>query len=128
MERFERLTLAGQEVLLAAEAGPLLDSEAAALQLIGAAWELGGRWIVWPVERLPQAFFDLQSRLAGSLVQKLLNYGLRFAVLGDIQPWLAHSRALRDLVRETDRGGDWCFVHDLAALERRLRGEPVQRH
>nr|WP_231747194.1 DUF4180 domain-containing protein [Burkholderia sp. BDU5] len=44
-------------------------------------------------------FFRLDSCVAGHFVQKLINYGVKRAVVGDIDAPLARSRALRALVR-----------------------------
>ena len=73
-----------------------------------------------PVERLPPAFLDLKTRLAGEVLQKFVNYGLKVALVGDISAAVARSEALRDFVRESNRGRSVWFVEDLAALEAKL--------
>lgn len=76
--------------------------------------------IAVPVERLDPSFFQLRSGLAGEVIQKVLNYHCKFAVIGDITAHVAASDALRDLVVECNRGRDIFFVDDIAALEERL--------
>ncbi|WP_231748166.1 DUF4180 domain-containing protein [Burkholderia sp. ABCPW 14] len=56
-----------------------------------------------PAEPPHDDFFRLDTCVAGHLVQKLINYGVKLAVVGDIDAPLARSRALRALVRETNR-------------------------
>ena len=70
------------------------------------------RW----VERLDPAFFDLRSGVAGEFAQKFVNYGRRVAIVGDISEWVERSTALRDFVRECNRGQQLRFVADVDEL------------
>ncbi|MFJ1702372.1 DUF4180 domain-containing protein [Kitasatospora sp. NPDC088346] len=112
--------LDGTPVLLCAPAGPPLAGEQDALDLIGEAFGVDARWVAVPVERLPDAFFRLRTRLAGGIVQKFANYRLGLAVLGDVERHLEGSAALRDFVRECNEGSRVWFVEDLAGLGERL--------
>ena len=115
------LTLIGNErVLVYAPQGALLAKESDALDLIGEAAGQDASWVVLPVSRLHEDFFRLETRLAGSVLQKLVNYGVKLAVIGDITPWLARSKALRDFALETNQGKDFWFVEDLSQLVARL--------
>lgn len=51
---------------------------------------------------LPGAFFDLSSGVAGELVQKLANYGIRMA--GVVPDLAAHSRRFQEFAEEANRG------------------------
>jgi hypothetical protein len=53
-------------------------------------------------------------------VQKALNYGFKFAVIGDISAHVAASDDLRDFVVEPNRGSEISFLSDLAALAKGL--------
>ncbi|WP_371496397.1 DUF4180 domain-containing protein [Kitasatospora sp. NBC_00374] len=112
--------LDGTPVLLCAPGGPPLAGEQDALDLIGEAFGLGAHWVAVPVERLPDDFFRLRTRLAGEIVQKFANYRLGLAVLGDIGRHLESGTALRDFVRECNEGSRVWFVEDLAQLGGRL--------
>jgi hypothetical protein len=94
--------------------GPLLRSGADAIE---AMYSAEADWIAIPVARLDPAFFDLSSGVAGEFVQKFVNYGRRLAVVGDIA---ADSQALRDFVRECNRGRQVWFVADADELAQRL--------
>ena len=94
--------------------GPLLRSGADVLEILFSA---EAEWIAVPVARLDPAFFDLSSGVAGEFVQKFVNYGQRLAIVGDIP---ADSPALRDFVRESNRGRQVWFVADTDELSRRL--------
>ena len=72
----------------------------------------GIRLAVVPVERLDPDFFVLRTGVAGAFVQKLVQYRLRLVVVGDISAQIAASDALRDWVREVNRGRDILFVAD----------------
>ena len=67
----------------AADSGPLLGSEQAALDVTGGALGHQPDWVVITVARLDADFFRLDTRLAGGIVQKFVNYGLRLAIVGD---------------------------------------------
>jgi hypothetical protein len=101
--------------------GPKLGTERDALDLVGAALEQGATLIVIPADRLDDAFFQLRTRVAGNFMQKLVNYRLRLAIVGDISHHLAESAALRDFVSESNRGNQIWFVADIPELEAKLR-------
>jgi len=102
------------------EDGPPLDA-AAARDAIAAA--LGGDHpvVVVPVARLPQAFWDLRSGLAGEIAQLFVTYRRRLVVLGPPPPAALASRAVEAWMREANRGRDLWFVRDREALAVRLR-------
>ncbi|MEU5885073.1 DUF4180 domain-containing protein [Spirillospora sp. NPDC047279] len=98
--------------------GAAIEREADALDLIGNAGE--ARWVAVPVERLGEDFFRLRTRVAGDIVQKFAQYGRALAVVGDISAYVERSDALRDFVRECNRGRQTWFVGDLDELAARL--------
>jgi len=120
---FQRVSLAGQQALVADLAGPLLRTEDDARDVIQETFGSEIRLAVIPVERLDPDFFALRTGVAGAFVQKLVQYRLRLAVVGDISAQVDASDALRDWVREVNRGRDILFVPDVAALEERLNAE-----
>jgi hypothetical protein len=58
------------------------------------------------------------------VLQKLVNYRFRIAVLGDVSAATADSEPLRDFIRESNRGTTVWFLDDLAALEAKLSHQP----
>ena len=102
--------------------GPIVSSSEDTSDLIGNAWVDNVGLIAIPVSRLDPAFFELRSGKAGELAQKLVNYQLRLAVVGDVSEFEAASDAFRDWVWESNRGTHVWFVPDEAALEARLAG------
>jgi hypothetical protein len=112
--------IAGVAVLACAETGPPLDGERSATDLIGQALGGGAEVVAIPVARLASDFLVLSNRKAGEAIQKFVNYGLKVAFVGDVSAAVAASNALRDFVRESNRGRHVWFVADLAELEAKL--------
>lgn len=81
-----------------------------AMDLIAEANHQHASLIMIPVESLDENFFRLRTGLAGEILQKVVTYGSRLAIVGDISPYLEESRAFRDLVREANRGMSCWFV------------------
>ncbi len=98
------------------ETGPLIATEADALDIIGEAGYAGATMVVIPADRLSPDFFRLSSGLAGAILQKCSNYRLKVAIVGDISAHLEKSAPLRDFVRESNRGGAVRFVASAAEL------------
>lgn len=106
-------------VLRIAPQGPALDANGLR-DLVGDALGHQAEWIAVPVQRLSADFFELRSGMAGQWLQMLVNYRLRFAVLGDVSGYRAQSESLDAWITECNRGRDGCFVADWDALQTRL--------
>jgi hypothetical protein len=112
--------IAGGIVWLCAADGPKLDGERAATDIVGDSYGSGAEVVVIPVERLGPGFLTLSTRIAGGVIQKFVNYGLGVAFVGDISEAVAASDALRDFVRESNRGRHVWFVADMEELAAKL--------
>lgn len=110
----------GVRVLAVDAGGPPIADRPATLDLIGNAASQEADMVAIPVTRQGPEFFDLKTRLAGEMLQVCVNYHLRVAFVGDLTEASAKSSALRDFIRESNRGTTVWFVDDLAALERKL--------
>ena len=113
----------GVTVYFVSAEGPDLLSEQDALDLIGETYGTGTDLIAVPAARFAHSFFDLSTQQLGHFFQKLQNYRMRLAVLGDISRHLNESKALRDFVGETNQLGHHLFVQDRPALEAGLQGK-----
>ena len=49
-----------------------------------------------------EEFFDLGTRLAGEVLQKFINYQVKFAIVGDFSGY--KSKSLRDFIYESNSG------------------------
>ncbi|MFB7668106.1 DUF4180 domain-containing protein [Kitasatospora sp. NPDC056138] len=107
-------------VLVCSSDGTPLRDERTATDVIGEGLGLGADWVAVPVDRLTDGFFRLRTRIAGDIVQKFATYRLKLAIVGDISHHVDASTALRDFVRESNRGTQLWFVPDVEALRTRL--------
>jgi len=112
--------IAGVTAFVCAEEGPPINAEADALELVALAYPARADLIVIPKARLGPDFLVLSTRVAGEVLQKLINYHFRVAILGDVADETAASDALRDFVRESNRGRLVWFEPDLDGLELKL--------
>jgi hypothetical protein len=94
-----------------------------AVDIIGDTRALNAAFVVIPIAGLDAAFFQLRTGLAGAMLQKFVNYGLRVAILGDHSQLASESNALRDFIRESNRGRAVWFMADWQALEEKLATE-----
>jgi hypothetical protein len=111
--------IAGVTAVVWPDDEPLTDGGEA---LLGTAFGTDASWVVLPAGSLPDGFFVLSTGVAGALLQRLVTYRFRVAVVGDIEDHLGRSGALRDFVGESNRGRQVWFLPDLAAFETRLTG------
>ena len=119
----EKIEMAGTKVLLLPLQGSLIATEADGNDVIGEAFSAEAELVAIPVERLGPDFLKLDTRLAGTVFQKFVNYHLRCAIVGDIALLLEGSKALSDFVRETNKGRSIWFVDDLNDLLEKLARE-----
>ena len=74
-------------------------------------------------ELLADAFFDLSSRIAGEILQKVSNYGMKLAIVGDFTKYA--SKSLRDFIYESNNTGQVVFVATVEqALDRLSTNRP----
>jgi Domain of unknown function (DUF4180) len=113
-------TIQGVKVLLCSSGGQRIETENDVTDLIGKAYEDFCEFVVIPVERLTDEFFQLKTRIAGQIAQKFVNYRIHLVVLGDISNHVERSNALAAFVKESNRGDHVWFVPSLGELQNRL--------
>jgi hypothetical protein len=113
----------GVRVLTVPAQGPAIRDGADALDLVAASFEEQADLVAIPLERLDPEFFTLSNGLAGEFLQKLVNYRLRVAIVGDISARVEGSNALRDFVRESNRRKQTWFLASRDELRERLAAE-----
>lgn len=109
-----------KRVAVCAGDGPLLAAEADINGFLSEAMSMEADWLLLPVSRLGPDFLRLRTRLAGEMAQKCATYRIGLAIVGDVSEAVAASDALRDYVRESNRGTHVWFVDDEAAFRKRL--------
>lgn len=69
-------------------------------------------------------FFILSTCLAGEILQKFINYGVRFAIYGDFSKYT--SQPLKDFMYESNKGNDIYFQPDASLAVDKLSGQYKQ--
>ena len=67
---------------------------------------------------IAEEFFILSTGLAGEILQKFINYGIKFAVYGDFTRYT--SKPLKDFIYESNHGKDVFFISDREEAVKRL--------
>lgn len=80
----------------------LLNSEQDALDLISLSWEHNIQQQVLHGEIFSEDFFNLKTGVAGKMLQKFINYGIRVAAI--IPAQVANTGRFREMVLETNKG------------------------
>lgn len=110
----------GRQVAYIQADGILLKDMNSALDMISGVWGDApqAQAIILDKSAICEEFFDLSTRLAGEVLQKLCNYHLKFAIVGDFSGYT--SKSLADFIRESNRGRDIFFVSTREEAERML--------
>lgn len=96
-------TGAGYPVAVVRSQTPVITDVRSALDvMMTAKYESGTDRIAIQKEALAEEFFILSSGLAGEILQKFTNYGVRCTIYGDFSHYT--SKPLRDFIRESNRG------------------------
>ena len=69
-------------------------------------------------QNIDESFFQLRSGLAGEMLQKVVNYRLRLAIVGDFS--IYESESLKAFITESNRTSTIVFVHTTAEALTRL--------
>lgn len=112
--------LDGNDALLIVPAG---DGHLTSGEILDLLAEAAGRDVTVlavPVQRLDPAFFDLASGVAGELVQRLANYRIQLAVVGELPAGALGSRSFTAFVREGNRRATTLFAPSVEDLRRQL--------
>lgn len=107
-------------VYVVATEGSRLGSEQDALDLIGETYGNEVDMVAVPVARLHDDFLRLRTGMAGGFLQKMVNYGMRVAIVGDISTAVDASKSLQDFVRESNMGTQVYFASSMDDLADRL--------
>lgn len=74
-------------------------------------YETGCDRIAVNKEAVAEDFFILSTRLAGEILQKFINYQVKFAVYGNYSQYT--SKSLKDFIYESNKGKDFFFAPTL---------------
>lgn len=69
---------------------------------------------------MTEDFFELKTKLAGDVLQKYVNYGVKLAIVGAFDTY--DSKSLRDFIYECNQGKQVFFLSDRQAALQALHG------
>lgn len=98
----------------------ITDGQSALDLVMTVKYETGCMNIAVNKEAVADDFFVLSTCLAGEIVQKFVNYGVRFAVYGDFSQYT--SKPLKDFMYECNHGKDIYFQPDALLAVEKLAG------
>ena len=95
----------------------LKDEQSALDMMMTISYEKGSNRISLNKEAISEDFFNLSTKLAGSILQKFVNYNIKFAIIGDFSVYT--SKALKDFIYECNEGNHVFFVtSELEAIDK----------
>jgi Domain of unknown function (DUF4180) len=92
-----------------------------AIDLIGDCYYHETNKIIIHRENITPRFFDLSTKLAGDILQKISNYNFKLAIIGDFTG--VKSKSLHDFILESNKGNRVFFLNDLAIALDKLTGK-----
>lgn len=95
----------GQSVAELITNGVVLSTAQEFLQMM---MDSSAEGIIVHQKNIDEQFFDLRSGLAGEMLQKVVNYRLRLAIVGDFS--IYESNSLRSFISESNRSNSIAFV------------------
>ncbi len=88
---------------------PVITDTASALDLVmSVRYETQTDLVAIRKEAVAESFFILSTGLAGDILQKFVNYGIKTALFGDYSSYT--SKPLRDFIYESNQGTTVAFV------------------
>lgn len=96
----------------------ITDMQSALDLIMTVKYETGCTRIIINKESITEDFFILSTRLAGEILQKFINYGIKFAVYGNFSGYT--SKSLNDFIYESNNGKDFFFVNSLDVAVEKL--------
>lgn len=87
----------------------LVDTPQSALDLaMMVSYEYQVQNFILPKSCITEPFFNLSTGLAGEILQKYMNYGVKMAIVGDFTGYT--SKPLHDFIYESNNGTSFFFV------------------
>lgn len=109
----------GRLIAVVQSDAPLIRDVSSALDLIASIrYAADCDRIAVNKQALSEDFFTLSTCLAGEILQRFINYQVKFAVFGDFSGYT--SKPLRDFIRESNRGRDIFFTDTAEQAVERL--------
>lgn len=86
----------------------ITDTQSALDLMMSINYETGSSHIAINKAAISEDFFRLGTGLAGEILQKFINYHVKFAIIGDFSHYT--SKPLKDFIYESNHGKDIFFI------------------
>ena len=86
----------------------ITDTQSALDLIMTVKYDAGTNNILLDKKLIVEDFFILSTGMAGEILQKFVNYGVRCAIYGDFSRYT--SKPLQDFIYESNKGRDVFFV------------------
>ncbi len=112
MNLYELIELENKvKVVRIEDEGTIISDEQSAIDIfMTVAYETGENRFIISKENLTEDFFNLSNKIAGGILQKLINYRMKLAIIGDFSNY--NSKALKDFIYECNSRNDIFFVEN----------------
>lgn len=87
-------------------------------QFLQMMMDAGAEKVIVHQQSLDESFFDLRTGLAGEMLQKVVNYRLQLAIVGDFT--IYDSKSLKAFMNESNRSNTINFVSTVEEALKRL--------
>ena len=100
-------TTCGVIAVISGETQVITDPQSALDLIMTVSYAYGTKRIAIAKEAIVEGFFVLSTGLAGEVLQKMINYGVKCAIYGDYSHYT--SKPLKDFIYESNHGHDIFF-------------------
>jgi hypothetical protein len=113
--KFIQHTISGQSIAELSANNVTLSTTQQFLQMI---MDSCAERVIVHKENIDETFFDLRSGLAGEMLQKVVNYRLRLAIVGDFS--IYEGKSLKAFIYESNMANTILFVGTVEEALKRL--------
>ncbi|TGL25996.1 DUF4180 domain-containing protein [Leptospira yanagawae] len=104
-----KMNLNNIEIAVVDSEETLITDGSSALDLFATIqYEFGCSRFVLRQSHFAENFFDLKTGIAGNVLQKIINYQMKLAIIGDFT--IYSSKSLKDFIYEMNSGKDVFFL------------------
>jgi hypothetical protein len=96
----------------------LIENERDAVDIVGLCGEHDTHRLMLHADNLTDQFFDLKTRLAGDVLQKFANYGIKTTLV--LPPDFIQQKRFGEMSVEANRGSHFSVFHNWADAEKWL--------
>jgi hypothetical protein len=89
-----------------------------ALDIMASCYSQGAQRIIIDEKNIISHFFDLKTGIAGEIFEKISDYNVVLAIVGDFSKF--PSSSLRDFIYESNKSGRINFVNSIAEAQKKL--------